>query len=213
MDAANPYEGSVETTSYTEKELEPLRILVFDMARVRAQIVSIERRKDELAHQYHDYVREVCLEAEGIFYQAQPIAQGLGQLDEFHNSIREKLGSARDHYAEQIFAFFSAVDLLLFSNGLVRSVSPPQEDTAEELWQRTLEEHRAKHGVTPAPLDVCKVKIFTDSVEAILFKSGQDRLHALNDTVSTLAWTTAIVNRKRFASAPASSLFKDLRGG
>lgn len=190
--AENPYAGSVETSQYTEKELEPLRNLVQEMARVRYRIVSVERRRRELGPEYYDYVDELILEATGIYYQAEPIAEALGQLDQFSESANAKVEACGEDYAIAIFAFFAAVDLLLFSNGLTRSVSPPQEDPVEKLRKAIAVDLLNRHGVGPFVVHPVESSTLRDTLIEAIWNGIWARLDGFNDPISTLAFQAAL---------------------
>lgn len=186
------YEGQVETTERTEKELEPLRFMIFRMARVRQHVTMIERGKKQMSKpELNAEIRAVSTDAESVIWETMSIAKDIGQGDVFLGALKDKYWAAPPIYREQIFATFAAVDEFLFANNLVRTVERPEEDVVEVLWQQCLEEHLEKHGTRPAPLDITKLTIFWDVVEDTIYKSVGDRTHATNDEISTWAITAA----------------------
>lgn len=195
------YEGQVQTTDRTEKELEPLRFLVFRMAGVRDRIASIEASKDRMnKRERYGAIRRACVQTKEIIDEIRSYAEPVGQLEQFEQNLAKLYLEAPKNWIAQILASFRAVDVFLIANNLVRTLEPPSEDISEALWQKCLEEHQAKYGTNPAKLDVTKLSIFRDACDEIIYKSNTDRHKAFNDSLSSFAMASVVY--RKGAEAP-----------
>lgn len=197
----NAYEGIVQTTDRTERELEPLRLLVFRMAAVRDQVAAIEGSRERMnKRDRHGAIRRVCVKTEEIISEVKSFAEPVGQLADFEKNLAAKYGEAPRNWRAQIIAAFRAVDVFLVANNLVRTVEAPDENIAEALWQKCLEEHATRYGSEPHDLDVTKLSIFKDACDEIIYKSNTDRHKAFNDSLSSFAMASVVY--KKGAQAP-----------
>ncbi len=210
----NQFEGLIESTDRTEKELEPLRFHVFRTELLKQQLAAYEHGKLKMTpDERHDALARIFAETREVLHEAMALARTRGQLKDFRNSLRVHLKEVGTDYFSQVMGSLDTVAEFLEVNNLTRTVAPPEDDVAEALWQQCLDEHLRRHGAVPAPLKVTDLRIFQDTLASVIYKAWQDRLRSLNDPVSTLASTAAIYEGERKAHEKGlPSLRERLRG-
>lgn len=126
---------------YTEKELEPLRILVFRMKWTRDMIVTIRAGENTLSrYELKSKINAVKALRKIVQHEVEAMADAYGQAHDFRESWILRCGRAERNVFDQTLAVFDAVDVFLNKNNLVRTVSPPEQDQVEMLWQKALED-------------------------------------------------------------------------